>query len=172
MRLLMFGLVVMVMAGCDAIRTVYVEVVSETTVEGAGPLGGALPDLGFSQFASFDVSNSQTFQNNNANRNHIGDSYVTQFSLKVTDPENQTLEFIDGIEVFIGDGNTRTRVAYLGDGQSTDVRELTLQVHDDYEIGQYLRAEETVVDVEASGSPPKDNTTIEAVIGFSIQLEL
>ncbi len=169
MRLLMFGLVVMVMAGCDAIRTVYVEVVSETTVESAGPLGGALSELGFSQFASFDVSKSQTFQNNNANRNNIGDSYVTQFSLKVTDPDNQTLSFIDGMEVYIGDGNTRTRVAYLGDGQSTDVSELTLQVHDDREIGQYLRAEETVVD--ASGSPPEEDTTIEAVIGFSIQLE-
>lgn len=171
MRLLMFGLVVLVMAGCDAIRTVYVEVVSETTVDSAGPLGGTFTELGFNQFASFDVSNSQTFQNNDANRDNIGDSYVTHFSLKVTDPDDQTLSFIEDMEVYIGDGNTRTRVAYLGDGQNTDVRELSLQVHDDREIGQYLRAEETVVDVEASGRPPEEDTTLEAVMGFSIQLQ-
>lgn len=171
MRLFMLGLVVLVVAGCDAIRTVYVEVASETTVESAGPLGGTFSELGFGQFASFDVSNSQTFQNNDASRNNIGDSYVTQFTLKVTAPDNQTLSFIDGMEVYIGDGNTRTRVAYLGDEQNTDVRELALQVHDDREIGQYLRADETVVDVEASGSPPEEDTTLEAVMGFNIQLE-
>lgn len=154
MRFLMIAMALILMTGCDALRTVYVEVVSETTVQSGGPLGGTFSELGFSEFASFDVSSSQTFQNNDANRDNIGDSYVTQFALEVTDPDGQTLSFIDGMEVFIGDGNTRTRVAYLGDDQNTDVRVLQLQVHDDREIGQYLRADETVVDVEAKGTPP------------------
>lgn len=170
MRFLMLALVVILMTGCDAIRTVYVEVVSETTVN-KGPLGETLPELGFGEFTSFDVSNSQTFENNNATRNNIGESYVTQFVLKVTDPDGQTLSFIDEMEVFIGDGNTRARVAYLGNDQNTDVRELQLQVYDEHEIGQYLRADETVVDVEAKGSPPERDTTIEATMGFSIKLQ-
>jgi hypothetical protein len=167
----MTGLAVFLLAGCDAIRTVNVEVVSETTVQSGGPLGGVFSGLGFSEFASFDVSNSTTFQNNNASRDNIGESYVTQFVLEVTDPDNQTLSFIDELEVYVGDGNNRTRVAYLGDDQSTDVSELRLQVYDEREIGQYLRAEETVVDVEATGSPPDEDTTIEATMGFAIELE-
>jgi hypothetical protein len=89
---------------------------------------------------------------------------------QLPDPSEQTLSFIDGMEIFIGDGNSKTRVAFLEKDQNTDVSELRLQVYTDREIGQYLRAEETVVDVEAKGSPPDEDTMIEATMGFSIQL--
>lgn len=170
MRFLMLSLMALLLSGCDGIRTIYVDVVSETTVQKVGPLGSTFSALGFGEFASFDVSSSQTFENNNANRNNIGDSYVEDFVLKVTDPDNQTLAFIDDMEVFIGDGDTRTRIAYVAEGQDTDVSELKLTVYDDREIGQYLRADETVVEVEAKGRPPEDDTTIEATMGFSIEL--
>ena len=170
MRSLLILLASLMLVGCDSFRTINVEVTSEATISGGGPLLSSLNGLGFGEFASFDISNSVEFENNDATRNNIGDSYVTEFTLKVVDPDEQTLKFIESLEVFIGDGDNPTRVAYLDDDQDTDVTELSLRVYSDREIGQYLRAEKTKVTVEAKGQPPGEDTTIEATMGFRIKL--
>lgn len=161
---------VLTLTACEAARTVNVDVTSQTELEG-NPLGNAITSFVFADFASFDVSSSATFENNDATKANIGESFVTGFVLKVKTPDDQTLSFMDNMEVYIGDGNTRTRVAYIADTQNTDVMTLELQVYDEREIGQYLRAEETVVDIEVNASPPNRDTTIEATMSFEILLQ-
>lgn len=170
MRSLLILLTGLMLGGCDSFRTINMEVTSESTVSDGGLLGSSWTALGFGDFASFDVSSSAEFENNDATKNNIGDSYVTQFKLRVVDPDGQTLKFIESMEVFVGDGDNETRVAFLDDDQDTGVTELSLRVYDDREIGQYLRADKTKVTVKASGQPPEVDTTIEATMGFRIRL--
>ena len=170
MRSLLILLASLMLVGCDSFRTINVEVTSEATISGGGPLLSSLNGLGFGEFASFDISNSVEFENNDATRNNIGDSYVTEFTLKVVDPDGQTLDFIDTMQVFIGDGDIETEVAYLDGDENTDVTELSLTIVEGAEIGQYLRSDKTRVTVKATGRPPENDTTIEATMGFRIRL--
>ena len=168
-KITMLALVFLLMA-CDSLTTIYVDVESETTVK-KGLLGGVLSAFGFTEFVSFDVSGSAEFENNDATRDNIGSSYLTGFTLEVVDSGDQTLSFIHGMEIFIGDGETRTRVAYIGDEQDTDVRFIYLDIVEGAEIGQYLRSEKTKISVEANGSPPSEDTTINATASFKIRLQ-
>ncbi|MFC3701203.1 hypothetical protein ACFOND_06060 [Reinekea marina] len=161
------------LSSCDSLTTVIVDVESETTVQKSS-LFNTFTALGFENFVSFDVSSSQEFENNNASKNNIGESYLTGFTLEVTDPDGQTLEFISSMKVYISDGesDTKIEIARIEDGTNTDVRLLYLDVFADSEIGKYLRAEKTKITVEAQGEPPQENTTIEAVATFKIKLKL
>lgn len=171
MRLITLCLLSIFLMSCDSLTTISVDVESETTVDDGGLIVSTLTTLGFTEFASFDVSGSAAFKNNNATKNNIGESYVTAFTLEVMSPNGQTLDFIDEMEVYIGDGDNRTSVAYIADQTDTDVTLLYLQVEDDRDISQYLRADETVVDVDVTGRPPENDTTIKAIISFSIKLQ-
>ncbi|MBU2863530.1 hypothetical protein KO489_06720 [Reinekea forsetii] len=161
------------LSACDSLTTVIVDVESETTVRGT-ILGLDSTVLGFDNFVSFDVSSSQEFENNNASKNNIGESYLTGFTLEVTDPDGQNLDFINSMKVYISDGDSETKIeiARIEEGTNTDVRLLYLDVFDDSEIGKYLRADKTKITVEANGNSPQKDTTIEAVATFKIKLKL
>lgn len=163
------------LSACDSLTTVIVDVESETTVQGdPSPIKIDLGPFTFDNFVSFDVSSSQEFENNNASKNNIGESYLTGFTLEVTDPDGQTLDFINSMKVYISDGDSETKIeiARIEEGTNTDVRLLYLDVFDDSEIGKYLRADKTKITVEANGNSPRNDTTIEAVATFKIKLKL
>ena len=159
---------------CDSLRTIYVDVTSKTTVDTLPLNSTVFQPLGFDNFASFDVSSSAEFENSDASKHNIDESYVTGFVLEVTAPDDATLEFIDDLEVFIGQGDSdqRTRVAYLPDNTDTNVATLYLSVYDDRDISQYLRAESTVIEVDAKGRTPDQKTTIQATMTFAVKLQL
>lgn len=168
---LCYLLLLLPLTACDQTPTIFVDVVSETTVEDGGIVGESLNTTGFDNFASFDVSSSSEFKNSDAGKNNIGSSYVNGFVLNVKQPDGQTLEFIDEMRVFIGkDDDNMTEVAYIESGQDTDVTTLYLRTYDRRDIGQYLRAESTVVEVEVKGTPPEEDTVIEATMTFAINL--
>lgn len=176
-RLLALLIATVALAGCEPLdRLSRVEVVakSETTVNGCTPCT-TLDPLGFDEFASFNINSSSSFQNSDASKDNIGeDSFVTEFTIRVLDPDDQTLEFIDSMRVFMDDddnpNNGETEVAFIGSGQSTDVKELSLRVNDERAIGQYLRADETVIRVNAEGNPPPQDTTLEAEMHLDVDL--
>ena len=161
------------LSACDSLTTVIVDVESETTVRGT-ILGLDSTILGFDNFVSFDVSSSQEFENNDATKNNIGESYLTGFTLEVIAPDGQTLDFIKSMNVYIsdGDGETRIEIARIEEGTNTNVKLLYLDVFGDSEIGKYLRADKTKITVEANGNSPQNDTTIEAVATFKIKLKL
>lgn len=171
---LFLSVMVLGMSSCDALRTVYVDVTAETTVESSWLSLVDFQALGFDNFASFDVSNSSEFENQGAGKQHIGESYVTGFVLEVTAPDDGQLNFIDELEIYISDsdGEQRTRVAYLPADADTNTSTLYLAVHDDRDISQYLRADSTVIEFEAKGESPDQDTTIEATLTLAIKLAL
>jgi hypothetical protein len=160
------------LSACDSLTTVFVDVESETTVQG-GLVAEAFAAFGFNNFVSFDVSSSSEFENNDATRDNIGESYLTGFTLEVIDPDEQTLNFISTMNVFIGDGesDTKIEIARIEEDTNTDVILLYLDVFDNSEIGKYLRSEKTEITVEASGNQPPQNTTIKATATFKIKLQ-
>lgn len=171
MRIVVVLILSVFLASCDQLNRINVDIEAEKDVDSVGGLGSLLNTFGFDDFVSFDVSSSAEFENNDATRDNIGESYVSMFHLEVLSPDGQTLSFIDGMEVYVGDGDTRTRVAFIEDGFDTDAANFYLTVADGRDIGQYLRAESTTVEVEASGTPPDVDTRIKATIRFSIELQ-
>lgn len=170
----LFTLSLLALTSCDVLTTFYVDVTAETTVERNALSLIDFSALGFNNFASFDVSSSSEFENEGATKNNIGESYVTGFVLEVTSPDGATMEFIDELEIFMGQGDSdqRTRVAYLPADADTIVKTLFLVAHDDRDISQYLRADSTVVEVKAKGESPQQDTTLEATMTFEIKLNL
>lgn len=164
---------VLMLTGCDKLSKVKVTATSETTVQGSG-----LPNfLNFGgDFASFDITQTTAFENNNIARSNIGDSYVTRFYLEVTSEEGD-LSFINGMKVYFdydddpNNGN-ETLVAYIqsGDEPESGQRKLELSVESEADIGDYLRQQDLYVHSEANGSAPNDNTTIRAEMDILVNL--
>lgn len=176
MRFIFTLTAVLLLTGCDPFeRLSRIQVVASSETEVGGGIWGTYHTLGFSNFSSFNINSTSSFENSDATKNNIGnDSFVTQFTLRVLDPEGQTLEFIDSMRVYMDNddssSNGETEVAFIADSQDTNVRELDLTVYDDRAIGQYLRAEETVIRVVAQGNPPSQKTTIEAEMKLDVDL--
>lgn len=171
---LLFSLVALFTLGCDQLTTVMVDVESESTVQGGSLLGNTFVTLGFDNYTSFDVSSSSEFQNNDATKNNIGESYVTAFKLEVMSPEGATLNFIEEMQIYINDADASgdgTLVASIDANTDTNVEVLYFDTYD-YEIGQYLRADSTEVTVKAKGDEPNQDTEIRATMTFKIKLNL
>lgn len=96
-------LVLLFTAACPGLGQVAFDVDSsgQSTVQGS-PVGGLLPaPPGFENFNGASFSQSQKFQNNNTNRDHITSCRVGKLTLKVVSPTGATLSFLSKIEFFI-----------------------------------------------------------------------
>ncbi|MCH8553294.1 MAG: hypothetical protein LAT62_15250 [Natronospirillum sp.] len=162
----------LLLVACNAAReltNISVTIISEEEVQGSGglPLGDLLGGFG-----SFDVTESENFQNSDATRNNLESSSLASFTLRVTDPDQQDLDFIDEMKVFIdANGEEKSLIAWYDDFES-DQREATFNRVEDVDLTDYLRAEEAEIVTETEGSPPQFDTTLEVEMVLDINFLL
>ena len=157
-------------AGCPGLGQVAFDISSsgQSTVQGS-PLGGVLPaPPGFEGFTGSSFSQSQQFQNNNTNKDHISSCRVGKLTLKVVSPSGATLSFLSKIEFFIKtDALPEVRIAEaLAVPAGATSIELSL---DDQQIAPYARSDSFSITTKAAGTQPSQNTTIEADLTLHIE---
>lgn len=154
------------LAACNPLQeisNISVTVTSETEVQ------GTFVDLSaFYGFGSFDITQSESFQNSDATRDNLESSSLDSFTLRVKDPESQDLDFIDRMYVYIdAEGEDKELIAWYDDFEP-DQREASFNVVDDVDLTDHFRQEEAEIVTEAEGSPPQETTTLEAEMVFNI----
>jgi len=139
----------------------------DTTVEGGGILGDVLdafPDFG--GFNSFDISTSDAFENNNAQKENVKAARLTSFTLEATAPDDATLDFLDSIAFLVSAPDldeVQIASADIEDGDT--LVELDL---DDVDLAPYVRADSMTFTTEISGRQPSEDTTVSAVADVEV----
>jgi len=160
-------------AGCPGLGQVAFDVDSsgQSQVQGS-PVGGFLPaPPGFENFNGVAFSQSQQFQNNNTNKDHITSCRVGKLTLKVVSPAGGTLSFLSRIEFFIKTAKlTEVRIAEaLSIPAGTTSIDLAI---DDQQIAPYAKSDTFSITTKATGQQPSQNTTIEADLKLHIEANI
>jgi len=147
------------------------------TVAGASLLGQVLNTLPPMQgFNDFDLSQTQAFENQNAQKDHVSSTALTAFTLKITSPPSQDFGFLDTVAFFVSaDGLPKVRVAHKEGiaalGLTAPNPTLTLDL-DQVELAPYVKADSMNITAEVNGRQPSSDTALTAAATFHVKVKL
>ena len=162
---------IIIFLGCgeDQLFSITVEEQAQTTIQGSsiGELTDLIDTLGFDGFSDMNISESEELQNQGVSTGDISNTKLQAFELMVLEPSNGDLSFLSEVTVYIEASDLeRLRIAYsdsFPEGQNTVVFEL-----DDVDITDYIVQESMNITTDVTGSPPSEDTTIEAYIALEV----
>ena len=157
-------LLLTLLACSGELLTIDVDMTAETTIDGAGLLGGLLDTLDFTGFNSFDLLDTQELANQGVEEDDIQEVYLEELTLEVLDGDE--LDFLNTISFYAEAPDvSRALVASQDEFSGTFVAfELeALDLHD------YVVAPSMSMDTEVNASAPTDDTTLEAYARFSVR---
>lgn len=164
------------LCGCSSLLSFDVDSSGTATIQGS-PTGGLLGNaLGsFSGFSNFNVSQSQSFKNENTNKDHITECRVTKFTLKVTSPvapaAGADLSFLTAINFTISAPNLPDQhiagSTHFPAGQASVGLLL-----DDVDIARYCKSDSFSIKTDATGHAPSQDTQVEADLTLNIHASL
>lgn len=153
---------------CDGLLVrIRVNETAETTIPARSVVEGLLDDFGFAGFTGLDITASQELANQGVQPGDIVDTRVVRFDLRVLNPDDGDLSFLDALSVFVeAPGLDRVRIAHLDDFPEGEA-EVAMAL-DDVDITDHVASESMTVTTEASGRRPERATTVEADFGLSV----
>jgi len=146
----------------------------QATIPGASLLGQLLGDLPAMQgFTSFDVSQSQEFKNQNAEKGLVQSARLSSLEIQITAPDDADFGFLDSLEFWAEANGDKVRVAHASGiaslGLSAPNPTLTLEV-DDVELAPFVKAETMSLTSKVSGRQPTKTTTLKATAVFRVSV--
>jgi hypothetical protein len=156
---------------CSSLDNITVSQSAQTTIPRATILGELLGDIGFPGFSSFDLSQSQEFQNQGYTKDQIDSVRAKRLLLVVDSPAGGNFDFLETIAFYAeADGLPRVRIAFL-DSVPAGMNQIELDI-DDVELVDYATAPSIRVTTEATGSAPDDDTTVTGTIDFDVDVDV
>lgn len=157
-------LVVLVLSGCG-LTEFDVSAKGSTTIQGSTLLGSLLQAFPQAQgFTSFDVSQTQDFQNQHTEKKYVKTAKLKALTLTITAPADQDFNFLDSIQFFAEANGTKTRVAHAENISKAGLKApnptlaLTLDAVD---LAPVVKADTMSITTEASGRQPAKDATVE-----------
>lgn len=151
-----FSLVAGTLLGCGLL-TIEVSEDADTTVDGAGVLGGLLSTLDLGGLDDFDLSIEQELADQGVDEGDLRSVRITELSL-TGEPD---LGFVSGMAVYVSaTGIEAFEVATLGDVPA-GATSATFTL-DDVDLADAIAAGGLHFRVDASGEPPEDDTAVNA----------
>lgn len=164
------------LASCNNLVDFDVEQDANTTIQGASLVGQVLNQFPTMQgFNSFDVSQSQEFENHNAQKSHVTSARLKSFTLQIVSPSNQDFGFLDSIEFYAEANGTKVRVAHKENISSLGLKapNPTLQLDlDDAELAPFVKADKMSITATVSGRQPNQDTQVKGVAVFHVSAGL
>jgi hypothetical protein len=155
--------------GCGLIQF-DVPVEGDSQVPGCIGITCVLGQLGFTSFSSLDLSQSQEWQNNQANKDKVSSATLTAASLDVTVPDGGDLSFLQSLQFFVAAPDAGQ--ALVAEGQSFPLGQshVDLVAHPEVELAPFVKAPTMTITTTVSGTQPSQNTTVHAKVNFHIKL--
>ena len=169
-RIIEFALITFFL-GCgeNELFSITIEENAQATIPGSslGDLTDIIESLGFDGFSNMDISESEELQNQGVSAGDISSTNLEKFELAVLSPTDGDLSFLSEITVYVETAELEPlRIAYSNsfpEGQSTVVFEV-----DEVDISEYVVQDSMSITTEVTGSPPSEDTSIEAHIALKI----
>lgn len=150
-----------------------IEESSRATVPEASTVEKVIGDgLGFDNFGDMEITQSQEFQNQDVSANEVDSVTLKSFQLAVVEPPSgQDLTFLNALDFYVeADGLERKLIASGADfpeGQTEVDLELA-----DVELKPYVLEDSVTITTQADGSRPDQETTIEARIVLTVDINV
>lgn len=169
-RIIEFALVTFFF-GCgeNELFSITIEESAQATIPGnsLGELTDLIDTLGFDGFSDMDISESEELRNQGVSPGDISSTTLEKFELTVLSPTDGDLSFLSEVAVYVETADLEPlRIAYsdsFPEGQKNIVFEL-----DDVDISEYVVQDSMNITTEVAGSPPSEDTSIEADIALEI----
>jgi hypothetical protein len=159
------------LATCGSLTRFGVSAEGHAVVLRGTPLETLLGQLGFEDFATFDITQQEEFRNQGYKRSQIDSVKLKRLLLSVEDPPGQTCDFLDRISFFAeAEGLPRVEIARL-DPIPRDSNEIDLEILD-VELADHATAESMSIVTEASGRRPENDTTIFALVDLEVDVNV
>lgn len=153
-------------SGCSGLISFDVNSQGNSTVPGSSPLLN-LGGTPFSGFNNISFSQSQAFQNNNTNKDHVSSARLTAFTLKVSAPSSQDLSFLRSVSFKIKTSTLGPQeIAHL-ESFPAGAKSVQLTL-DDLELAPYVKSDSFTITTDAQGQSPPQDTTLEADLTLHI----
>jgi hypothetical protein len=155
--------------GCGLVQF-DVPVEGDSQVPGCTGLTCVLAQLGFSSFSSLDLSQSQQWQNNQANKDKVSSATLTAATLDVTVPDGGDLSFLQGLQFFVAAPDAGTALIAEGHSFPQGQSHVDLIAHPEVELAPYVKASTMTITSNVTGQQPSQNTTVHAKVNFHVKL--
>jgi len=157
--------------GCAALPITFdVPVSSKSTIEQKSLVEKVIGSFGFNDFTSFDITQSQEFKNNNAEKKHVHKARIKSFTLTIIAPTTQNFDFLTELSFFVeAPGLEKKRIAHKKVPKGVKTFKFDL---DDVELKPYVQSDKISITANVKGNRPDKETTIEAKIVFAIEAVL
>lgn len=153
---------------CASLTHIDVTQSATTVVPQGNVVTSLLGSLAFTGFGNMDLAQNATVKNQGVSKNQIKTVHIKSFILKITDPGDQTFNFISSLKFFVETTGQERKLIASGDNFG-DVTEVGLEV-EDVDLSPYVTAASMNIVSEVTGHAPDHDTTIMATAVFDVEI--
>jgi len=140
---------------------------STVTVPEAMLVETLIGDLGFDDFSSLDLTQSEELQNQGVAPGDIEETFLVAFSLEALAPDGADLAFVEHFDVFVEAPDLpRARIASQDDFPAGEA--LVEFVLEDVDLTDYLVSRSMTLTTEVRGRRPEQATDVEAAFTLRV----
>jgi hypothetical protein len=172
MRYTRLVLLTLALATCGNLSHLTVDQGATAMIPGASLLEQLVPDLGFSGFGDFDISQSQEFKNQGVTKQQINSVKLKTLTLEVTQPPNgQDLTFLESLSFFVESAGLPKKEIARGGPFAKDAKKVSLTLMD-VELAPYASAARMTFSSAVKGRRPSSNTTLDAKVSLDVDVNV
>lgn len=161
-----------VLATCEGVDNISVPATGRSVIPQRTVLDELLGNLAFVGFEGFDISQSQEFRNQGYSKEQVDSVRMESFTLTIESPATANFDFLQSIRFHASaDGLPQVEIARL-DAIPPGSNVLELEVDTTVELQPYVIAPSVTITTTATGTRPPEETTIEAVAMFDIDVNV
>jgi hypothetical protein len=156
---------------CGGLDEFEIEETARSVVPGASLLEQLAGDLGFADFASFDISNNQTLANQGVTKDQIDSVTISELKLTISSPMGSDFTFLDSLNFFVSSEGLETKRIASG-GPFTMGEGVVVLNLDMVDLKPYAVASAMEITTQVEGRRPDQETTIDASITMLVDVNV
>ena len=168
-RLFAASLLALSLCGCGLVQF-DVPQEGDSQVQGCSGITCVLNTFGFSNFLTMNLSQTQEWQANAAQKDKISSAKLTSLTLDVTKPAGGDMSFLKTLNFYISAQNLPKILVADGSTFPPGVSHIELNMHPEAELAPYVKADTFSLTTDVTGSQPAQDETIHAKVIVHIKL--
>jgi hypothetical protein len=163
------GAALLALVMCNALTTFDVTQTAQAQIPKGSLINQLLGTFDFTGLSNFDISQSQSFQNQGVKKEQIDSVKLKTLTLTITaPPSGQDFSFLESLK-FYAEAPNQTRVL-VAQGSGFGARTTIGLEVEDVELAPYAAAASMTLTTEATGHQPNNDTTIDAAVVFDVDV--
>ena len=157
--------------GCgaiDSLLTIEISESSQVLVEQGTVLESLLGDLGFGDFVSMDLTESQELANQGVEPGDIERVTLTVLEMEAIEPENGDLSFFESMTFFVSAPDVDEILIASSPGFPAG-EPLVIFEREDVDLTEYVVSESMTIGTDVTAQRPEQDTLVEARFTVEVQ---